>query len=426
MAEVLLLAQGRTVYYGCTQSVSNYFNSTGLMCKPYFNRADFMLEIVSDLTHENIIDKVEREEKQNGDARSGNQSTKGSTDKGAALQQSNGSQREANDDGKPSSGPKDGIDLEKGIAADLLKDTLPDKTFDAEGGEGEKQLVRRLPLLWAERADEIMEVEKNARDKQQKKADDAQESVHGNSKQNGHSNAHSSSGKDGGVQVLTLSEKRLADASLDEDGDNSSRWPLTWWQQMVLLLSRSFVQHKGELITWLYALQVLGIATVCSLVWFQTPRRVDTLTEQTGALFFITTFWSFTPLFNSLTTFPQERAIIVKERKSGSCQMLTATDPNSLVVDFALRFVCSQCVFAFLFPLLQIASPPTSQPRYSQRHPSRSAHCCTRVARTHKKCTAALPSQGWHVLTVSFSFVSLCAARLSGRFPSFYVFHDPF
>jgi ABC-type multidrug transport system permease subunit len=73
--------------------------------------------------------------------------------------------------------------------------------------------------------------------------------------------------------------------------------------------------------SWLYAIQVLGIAFIVSLVWFQTPRRVDTLTEQTGALFFLTIFWSFTPLFNSLTTFPQERAIIVKERKSGSYRL---------------------------------------------------------------------------------------------------------
>lgn len=32
-------------------------------------------------------------------------------------------------------------------------------------------------------------------------------------------------------------------------------------------------------------------------------------------------FWSFTPLFNSLTTFPAERAIIIKERASGSYRL---------------------------------------------------------------------------------------------------------
>jgi ABC-type multidrug transport system permease subunit len=40
-----------------------------------------------------------------------------------------------------------------------------------------------------------------------------------------------------------------------------------------------------------------------------------------GALFFVTIFWSFTPLFNSLTTFPSERAIIIKERASGSYRL---------------------------------------------------------------------------------------------------------
>jgi ABC-type multidrug transport system ATPase subunit len=32
--KVLLLAQGRTVYYGSTQTVTAYFDSVGLMCKP--------------------------------------------------------------------------------------------------------------------------------------------------------------------------------------------------------------------------------------------------------------------------------------------------------------------------------------------------------------------------------------------------------
>ena len=53
--------------------------------------------------------------------------------------------------------------------------------------------------------------------------------------------------------------------------------------------------------------------TVCS-----SARLLDI---QTGALFFIAMFWSFTPLFNSLTTFPAERAIIIKERASGSYRL---------------------------------------------------------------------------------------------------------
>lgn len=53
----------------------------------------------------------------------------------------------------------------------------------------------------------------------------------------------------------------------------------------------------------------------------RTPRRADKLHELTGSIFFVTIFWSFTPLFNSLVTFPSERAIIIKERAGGSYRL---------------------------------------------------------------------------------------------------------
>ena len=37
---------------------------------------------------------------------------------------------------------------------------------------------------------------------------------------------------------------------------------------------------------------------------------------QVGLVFFMATFWSFFPLFTAIFTFPQERAILAKERAS--------------------------------------------------------------------------------------------------------------
>lgn len=59
----------------------------------------------------------------------------------------------------------------------------------------------------------------------------------------------------------------------------------------VLFVCVLFLSDKGERITLLYATQVFGAGISVALVWFQTPRRVDTLTEQVGALFFIVMFW---------------------------------------------------------------------------------------------------------------------------------------
>lgn len=36
-----------------------------------------------------------------------------------------------------------------------------------------------------------------------------------------------------------------------------------------------------------------------------------------GLLFFFTTFWGFFPVFSAIFTFPQERAMLIKERASG-------------------------------------------------------------------------------------------------------------
>jgi hypothetical protein len=38
---------------------------------------------------------------------------------------------------------------------------------------------------------------------------------------------------------------------------------------------------------------------------------------QVGLLFFFTTFWGFFPVFSAIFTFPQERAMLIKERASG-------------------------------------------------------------------------------------------------------------
>jgi hypothetical protein len=220
----------------------------------YYNPADFLLEIVSDLTNENI-EAAERAEKVSPN---GNASANGSAVK--AFRQMNGSSHSANEHGKPdSTSTKDGIDLEKGVAKDLLQDTLPDKTFDVQQDSSESKVVRRLPLLWSKHSTEVFELEKRARDKQQQQLDSAQQEVMTHVGVKGNGDQHISSPNNqvitspDGMHMLTLSavEKRLADESLDEDNTHSSqsRWPLTWWEQMVLLLSRAFVQHKGERVT---------------------------------------------------------------------------------------------------------------------------------------------------------------------------------
>jgi hypothetical protein len=273
LSEVLLLAQGRTIYYGSSATVVRYFASTGLMCKPYYNPSDFMLELVSDLTHEGIAREEKLEEQRKAAvARDG-------TGTGTALASYPSSHLNGSSNGAELA--KEAINMEKGVATMLLADHLPGRSYDVEAAGSEanaERTIRRLPVLWARIGAHVFEIEDAARTRQIAELEQQSATT---------ADADAASGADtaGGAPrvlalTLTAEEKALADASLDSEGDQSSRWPLSWWEQFTLLLSRSFLQHKGERITALYAAQVLGIAIVVGLVWFQTPRRVDTLIEQ--------------------------------------------------------------------------------------------------------------------------------------------------
>lgn len=44
---------------------------------------------------------------------------------------------------------------------------------------------------------------------------------------------------------------------------------------------------------------------------------------QTALLFFFSVFWGFYPLYNAVFTFPQERAMLIKERSSGMYRLST-------------------------------------------------------------------------------------------------------
>jgi hypothetical protein len=219
------------------------------MCKPYYNPADFVLEVVSDLTHEGIAKEEELEKKQ---------------------QQMNGSNGHA--------APtlplllENGADLEKGaspqVAAThtvmLADDQLPKSYNEGYQRMDAARVIRRLPIEWTRLEREVLELEASTRQRQIEEQDRAEEA-----------------GAAGGL-TLTAEEKQLAEEHLDTEGHQSNRWPLTWWEQFTLLMSRSYLQHKGERITKLYAAQVLCIAIVCGLVWFRTDRVAVTLPEQTG------------------------------------------------------------------------------------------------------------------------------------------------
>lgn len=75
------------------------------------------------------------------------------------------------------------------------------------------------------------------------------------------------------------------------------------------------------------------IAILSSILWWQSQTRVE---DQIGLLFFITIFWAFFVLFQSIYAFPSKRAMIAKERMSGMYR-LSSYFTSSMICDLPMN-----------------------------------------------------------------------------------------
>ncbi|GKE20616.1 ABC transporter G family member 9-like protein, partial [Tanacetum coccineum] len=117
---------------------------------------------------------------------------------------------------------------------------------------------------------------------------------------------------DENLKAETLeAETQLKDVS---DHKKSDRWSTTWMQQFMILLRRGLKERRHESFEFLKIAQVVAITLLCGLLWWQCDK--NRIQDQSGLLFFYTGFWGMFPLFQAIYTFPQERAMLAKERSS--------------------------------------------------------------------------------------------------------------
>ncbi|KAL5986965.1 ABC transporter G member 9 [Asimina triloba] len=93
------------------------------------------------------------------------------------------------------------------------------------------------------------------------------------------------------------------------------KWNTNWWQQFSVLLRRGIKERRHETFSGIKIGQVIVVAVLAGLLWWQST--VSHLQDQIGLLFFYSGFWGFFPVFQAIFTFPQERAMLIKERSSG-------------------------------------------------------------------------------------------------------------
>ncbi|CAI0442001.1 unnamed protein product [Linum tenue] len=96
---------------------------------------------------------------------------------------------------------------------------------------------------------------------------------------------------------------------------NSEEWSTSWWHQFKVLFQRGLRERRFESFNRLRIFQVISVAVLGGLLWWQTPT--SHIGDRTALLFFFSVFWGFYPLYNAVFTFPQERRMLIKERASG-------------------------------------------------------------------------------------------------------------
>ncbi|CAI0396035.1 unnamed protein product [Linum tenue] len=121
-------------------------------------------------------------------------------------------------------------------------------------------------------------------------------------------------------------------------GEVKSRdFEATWWDQFSILFQRGFKEKRHEYLSTIRVVQVIAIAVVVLLLWWHSDASSPH--SQAGLLFFISVFWGFLPLFNSVFTFPQERLMLAKERSVGMYKLsayFAARSACDLLLDLTL------------------------------------------------------------------------------------------
>ncbi|KAL3535996.1 hypothetical protein ACH5RR_004457 [Cinchona calisaya] len=115
-------------------------------------------------------------------------------------------------------------------------------------------------------------------------------------------------------------QKLLVPLQIDEEiksqvFSKKRAWEASWFEQYSLLFWRGLKERRHDYFSWLTITQVLATAVILGLLWWKSgSNNPKELQDQAGLLFFIAVFWGFFPVYTAIFTFPQERAMLIKER----------------------------------------------------------------------------------------------------------------
>lgn len=127
------------------------------------------------------------------------------------------------------------------------------------------------------------------------------------------------------------------------------KWGASWRKQFCILFWRGLRERRHDYFSWLRLSQIVTTAIIVGLLWWQSNgNNAEQLHDQAGLLFFIAVFWGYFPVFTAIFTFPQERAMLNKERSADMYRLsayFVARTTSDLPLDLLLPLLFLTIVY---------------------------------------------------------------------------------
>ena len=326
--KLLLLVDGRTVYFGSPHMCLDYFGQLGLYPPSDYNPADFVMDLLND-SHPTGEEAVMSHIPSLLNTRSGNNSSTPSfTTHTMKKSRHNGSLPLQNDTQRKVVGAPPLVavvlsqDIDEGppmegecatwSGEEIIHKEVPPDTDTVTSSRSSSVTPSESSVLGLEKEDEVMV------------GIEAQESV-------GSVRSRLIDAWDG--QGVDMECKRYVNKGMSEGtsgyhqsaeqlGDTIEvKFQASYRTQFKALFHRALLVSGHSVFSKLQIAQTISVALLCGVCWWDMSYSEDRVDDRAGFIFFFMTFWFYLNLYQGLLQFQPERNILLKERAAGSYRL---------------------------------------------------------------------------------------------------------